>query len=103
MNTYKFYLGGILLPVPPPKVEIRYANKFRRVDLADGREFAFTGGKGLAEVRFTALLPQKQYPFADYRDGKFKAGEKLLRELTALKDSAFRFVDLTSCCLSLYS
>ena len=92
---YNFYLGNLHFPVTPSRLDIRYGNQLQRIDTAVGGELVFHKSNGLAEVSFTALLPQIRYPFAVYRAG-FVRGWLLLHRLLALRDSGkpVRFVIL---------
>jgi LysM repeat protein len=93
-NTgYSFYLGDILLPIAPGKLEIRYGNKIRRVDLASGVEVGFSETVKLREIKFSALLPRVKYPFAIYRNG-FVSGGTILIDILELKrqNKPFRFI-----------
>ena len=92
---YSFFLGEVRLPVAPGKVVVRYGDRLRCVDLANGGEvvLAEASGKELSTVEFSALLPQTKYPFSVYTDG-FKRGCVILGELLKLRDSGkpFRFI-----------
>lgn len=61
--------------------------------MASGGEIVFSEVKGLAEIRFSALLPQVVYPFAVYRSG-FVLGGSILQSLLDLQESGkpFRFI-----------
>jgi len=93
--SYRFYLGNIQLPVAPARVEIKYGDRLKRLDLANGREIVFPKTRGLAEISFSALLPQVKYPFAVYQKG-FRSGGRLLGDLLQMKNSRkpFRFIVL---------
>jgi nucleoid-associated protein YgaU len=88
--SYSFFIGGIQLPVPPSALSIKYPNKLNRIDLTSGREIVIEKSRGLAEISFTALLPQVRYPFAVYRDS-FMRGGMILLELQKLRDSGEPF------------
>lgn len=64
--AYYFYLGGMQLPVPPPKMSIKIGNQNRTVHLIDSGEINIIKSPGLKTISFSALLPNKVYPFADY-------------------------------------
>ena len=95
---YLFYVNGIQLPVPPEKMEIKYSNKNKTLQLIDEGEVNIIRKEGLVEISFEALFPNQYYPFAQY-DGmnrvisslagvtppikgakEFVAGFKLLKE-----------------------
>lgn len=91
--SYRFYLGGVSLPVAPGRLEIKRGNKVGKIDLVSGEEAVVGQGEAVAEIAFSALLPQSKYPFAEYSDG-FKKGCEILAELTELKEkrTPFRFI-----------
>ncbi len=66
---YQFWLGDILLPVAPEKVKINTGSQNRELVLVDGREINVLKGAKLRTVEFDALLPNIQYPFAQYKNG----------------------------------
>ena len=61
--------------------------------MVSGGEIVFPEIKGLAEIRFSALLPQVVYPFAVYKSG-FVLGGDILQGLLNLQESGkpFRFI-----------
>jgi nucleoid-associated protein YgaU len=69
MRLYQFWLGGILLPIVPDKVKINTGSQNKELVLVDGREINVLKGAKLRTVEFDALLPNTEYPFAQYRDG----------------------------------
>jgi LysM repeat protein len=93
--NYRFYLGDIRLPVAPAQLTIKYPDKHKRLDLAGGREIVFPKANGVAEISFSALLPQRKYPFAVY-EGSFCLGGIILLQLLRMRDSGepFRFIIL---------
>jgi len=96
MNSYSFYLGeSMLLPVAPAKLEIKYGNKLKKIDLVSGEEIVFQKGGKLAEISFTAMLPEVHYPFAEYHGG-FRKGSRFLWDMIDMKKSGepFRFIVL---------
>lgn len=71
---YKVYLGDILLPIAPQKIELKYSNKNKTVTLIDSSEINIIKPSGLTEISFDVLLPNQDYPFAEYEDGFVDAG-----------------------------
>lgn len=90
---YKAYLGNILLPITPSKLEFKIKNKNKTIDLINGGEINIQKNAGLTEISLTALLPNNQYPFAIYQDG-FKEATYYLNEIERLKASKqpFQFI-----------
>ena len=93
MNDYYFYVDGVLLPVTPPKMSIKIANKNTTLDMASGGEINIPKQPGLTEISFDALLPSVQYPFARY-DSDFKNPNYYLEHFERLKTNrkAFDFI-----------
>lgn len=64
--AYYFYLDDIMLPIPPAKMDIRIRNKNKTVSLINEGEINIIKTEGLKEISFDLLLPNMNYPFADY-------------------------------------
>lgn len=64
--AYYFFLDDELLPVPPPKLSLRFKNKNKTVSLIDEGEINIIKTPGLTEIAFDVLLPSQNYPFANY-------------------------------------
>ena len=63
---YKFYLGEILLPVAPSKLDLKINNRNKTVDLINDTEINILKQAGLSEFDFEFLIPQVAgYPFVD--------------------------------------
>jgi len=91
--SYRFYLDGILLPVAPGSVQIKYGNRLKKNELVSGKEIVLGYGDQVFEIAFSAVLPQTEYPFADY-EGGFKKGGDILDDIKELKEKGtpFRFI-----------
>lgn len=79
---YDFYLGCLLLPVSPAKLQIRIKNRNETVSLLDGGEINLLRAAGLTEIEFEFLLPQTVYPFA--RRARRQAAGRLLARMFAV-------------------
>lgn len=90
---YKFYLGNMLLPVTPSKLDLKIKNKNKTLDLINEGEINIPKNAGLTEISINALLPNVQYPFAMYQNG-FQDATYFLSELEALKinKQPFQFI-----------
>ena len=90
---YRFYMDGVLLPVPPPKMETKIKNKNKTLVLLDEGEMNMIKSPGLTEISFEVLLPNVEYSFALYEAG-FKDGRYFLDKLERLKVMLlpFRFI-----------
>lgn len=63
---YYFYLGTMQLPVPPPKMTVKINNKNKTINLINEGEINILKTPGLQDISFDVLLPNQDYPFADY-------------------------------------
>ena len=91
--AYYFYLNEILLPIAPPKLELKVNNKNNTMDLINHGEINLLNKPGLTEITFDAMIPHNKYPFATYKDG-FKNAEYFLKEIENLKvnQKPFQFI-----------
>ena len=92
--AYKFYMDKVLLPVPPSKMTTKISNKNKTVTLINDGEVSILKSQGLTEISFDLLLPNVEYPFADYKSGKFKNAKYFLDKFEKLKSNktAFQFI-----------
>lgn len=91
--AYYFYLGNVLLPIPPAKLELKIDNKNKTYDLINYSEINVLKNPGLTSIEFEILLPNVKYPFATYNDN-FHNAKYYLEILEKLKTnrSAFQFI-----------
>ncbi len=71
--SYYFFLGGTMLPVPPPKMETKINGQNKTINLINEGEVNLLKTTGLTDISFTCLLPNSQYPFASY-DASLQGG-----------------------------
>ena len=92
-NGYDFYLGRCLLPVAPPKLQVKIGNANETMTLMDEGEINLLKKPGLTEIEFECRIPQEPYPFAVYRQG-FWGADYFLGYFEALKVSGkpFQFI-----------
>lgn len=64
--AYYFFLGELMLPVPPPKMSIKVKNENKTISLINEGEINIIKSPGLTEISFDARLPNKSYPFSNY-------------------------------------
>ena len=91
--SYRMFLDGLLVPVMPGQVLLRYRGQNQRTALLDGGEIGhLRAGEGAA-VSFTLMLPRRQYPFARY-ERRFLEPEVFLERFLALRRERrpFRFI-----------
>lgn len=91
--AYYFYLGNVLLPVPPEKLELKINNQNKTYNLMNYSEINVLKSAGLSSIEFDILLPNAKYPFAMY-ENEFKNAKYYLEVLENLKvnKSAFQFI-----------
>lgn len=91
--AYDFYLDKMLLPVAPPKLEVKVGGNNKTVHLINDGEVNLLKERGLVEISFEALLPNVKYPFAKYSGG-MKMAEYYLRQMYDLKEKnkPFQFI-----------
>lgn len=89
--AYDFYLDGVQLPIPPPKLEVKVTNKNKTVDLINVGEVNILKKEGLSEISFEAEFTHNKLPF--YR-GTFKDVQFFLSKLELLKTDCkpFQFI-----------
>lgn len=90
--AYDVYLGKVLCPIAPSKIQIKIKNQNKTVNLINGNEINMLRSAGLTEISFDLLLPNVKYPFATYTSG-FQDAKVYLDEFEKLKieKSAFQF------------
>ena len=91
--AYYFYLGHVLLPIPPKKLELKISNQNKTYDLMNYSEINVLKNPGLTSIEFEVLLPNVKYPFAMYKNN-FQNAKYYLGILENLKvnKSAFQFI-----------
>ena len=63
---YEFYMDGVLLPVTPGALTIKVANQNKTINLINEGQRNIIKTAGLSKISFSALLPNREYPFARY-------------------------------------
>lgn len=88
---YRLYLkqGGkqLLLPVTPSELQTKTGNRNKTTYILQCGEMNLAKKAGLQEIRFTALLPSRQYSFVQ-TEGGFRAPEYFLNSFREYKASA---------------
>ena len=87
---YQFYMGDMLLPVTPGAMTIKVANQNKTVTLINEGEINILKLPGLSDISFNALLPNRQYPFAQYESG-FRDAHYYMDKLELLKGACMPF------------
>lgn len=62
--AYEVYLGTMLCPVPPSKIDTKIKGQNKTLTLINDGEINMLKAPGLTEISFDLLLPNVKYPFA---------------------------------------
>ena len=91
--AYYFYLGNVLLPIPPSKLELKISNNNKTYDLINYSQINVLKNPGLSSLEFEVVLPNTKYPFVMYKNN-FQNAKYYLGVLENLKvnRSAFQFI-----------
>lgn len=84
---YRFYLDKTLLPVAPSEMTMKINNKNETMQMINEGEINLLKSAGLTDVEFEALIPQQNYPFAQYLNGNFVRASIFLDTFERLKVS----------------
>ena len=87
---YQMYLGDVLLPVTPSSLSIKISNQNKTVTLINEGEINILKSPGLSKISFSALLPNRRYPFARYQSG-FQNAQYFMGALEHLKNGCAPF------------
>ena len=90
---YLFYLDKILLPVTPSSLTITTKNKNTTINLINEGEIVIPKTQGLRVIKFDAMLPYNEYPFAVYNGG-FRNADYFINKLNKLgkRKKPFKFI-----------
>lgn len=89
--AYEMYMGHILCPVTPSKVQLKIKNQNKTMNLVNGTQINVLNDAGLTEVSFDLLLPNVKYPFATYKNG-FVNAKYFLDEFEKMKVEKKTFI-----------
>ena len=91
--SYYFYMGKMLCPVAPSKLQLKINNKNKTMTLINEVEVNNLKQAGLTDISFDLLLPNVPYPFATYKSG-FQTANYFLSEIEKLKtrNKPFQFI-----------
>lgn len=87
---YQFYLGDILLPITPSKLNIKAPFQSRSLHLIDMGEVNVLKSAGLRSFTFETCLPSSRYPFCNYEKG-FQSPWYYLYEIEKLRTNGQPF------------
>lgn len=86
-DGYSFYINGVLFPITPQRVNVKFNNRNRVVTLVNEGEFNILKESGLQEISFDACIPAVKYPFAQYIGGVFLPVVYYIELIKRLKNS----------------
>lgn len=92
---YYFYMGKVLLPIPPSKMQTAINNQNKTINLMNEGEVNLVKEPGLTTFKFDIILPlYANYPFANYKDGIFRPAGYYLSHFEKLKvnGTPFEFI-----------
>lgn len=91
--AYEVYIDGMLLPIPPRKIPVKYPGKNKTATLINGEEVNLVRPPGLAEISIDVIIPQMEYPAAVW-DGSVDDAEDFVNRLQELKTggNVFEFI-----------
>lgn len=94
--AYYFYMGEMLLPIAPKKLQLKVKNQNKTYTLINQGEVNVLKKPGLTEIEFEALLPNVIYPFSLYDKGDFQQADYYLGKLEDLKTEKKKFQFIVS-------
>ena len=68
---YQVFLGTVLLPIAPSKIETIISSRTQTIDLINGQEVSILKSAGLTQIQFDFMIPSQKYPFATLSGGLF--------------------------------
>ncbi len=66
--AYDIWIRKLHLPVAPEKIQITVPSTNEKITLSSNQEYVIPKRGGLRQIEFEVLLPNQQYPFAEYYD-----------------------------------
>ena len=92
--AYYFFMGEKMLPVAPGKLSVKINNGNKTINLINDGEVNLLKNAALTEIAFDVLLPNNEYPFADYNSFSMDFAESYLSDFKTLKLSKdpFQFI-----------
>lgn len=97
--AYDLYLGKMLMPITPSKIQMAIDNQNKTITLINDGEINLLKTAGLTTIKFTLLIPQVSYPFARYGGSGFISAETYLNYFEQLKTAKEPFQFIVSRCL----
>lgn len=90
---YYFYMGSVLLPIPPEKFSLKIKNANKTLTLINEGEINVLKEAGLTSLDFKVVIPAVEYPFATY-EGGFQPPSYYMGHFEKLKTSKkpFQFI-----------
>ena len=93
--SYDFYMGKVLLPVAPKKLQLKIKGNNKTVTLINEGEVNILKTSGLTDIDFEILLPHKEESYARYKNG-FQPIEYYLGVFEKMKRNKEKFQFIVS-------
>lgn len=91
--AYDFYIGDMLLPVPPEKLTIKIKGGNKTYTMMNEGQINVLKSAELTEISFDMFLPNHQYPFAVYKpDTELMKSQLLIFIAKQEETAATRFI-----------
>ena len=93
-KSYDFYVGEILLPITPKKLNIKIKNQNETISLLNGEEYNLLTKPGLTEYSFEARLPAEEFPAVNAFIEPYTVISRLekYKEFKDRKEGIFNFI-----------
>ena len=91
--SYDFYMGKVLLPVAPKKLQLKINGGNKTITLINEGEVNILKTVGLTDIDFEIILPYAEHSFTRYKDG-FQPMEYYLNAFEKMKRNkeVFQFI-----------
>ncbi len=99
--AYDIYIKGLHVPIAPSKIQISVPSANEKYTLGNDQEYVVPKKGGLREIEFELLIPNQEYPFAEYIDplepvqtkdtNEFKGALHYINYINALKFNKMAF------------
>ena len=91
---YYFFVDDVMLPVPPARMDVKFNNKNKTIDLINEGEINIIKAQGLTDISFEVMLPNQYYPFAMYENNYMASFLAKHTKITPSFKKADYFLDL---------
>lgn len=88
--AYYFFLGEMMLPVPPAKMTTKIKNRNKTINLINDGEVNLVKTAGLTEISFDIRLPGDSRPYANYNNSLKSSALSYLGKRLFGKDYSYK-------------